>query len=116
VLSGIDDFYRGGKQLLATYAPLAFEAYQSGDAVAANILHRNLSAIATLIEGGAKHLTEKTVTVSLCGGLTKQEAILLPILHTLLANTERTYEIEICRRVPVWGALRLAGMPKKEFC
>ena len=115
VLSGIDDFYRGGKRLLATYAPHAFRAYSEGDAVAAKILMQNLSAIADLIRGGAKKISAKEIKVALCGGLTKDSHIILPVLSDLLAKEEQHYRIEICRRAPVWGALRLAGMPKKEF-
>ncbi len=114
VLAGIDDFYRGGKQLLASYAPLAFRAHQTGDEIAKKILWNNLSAIADLIDGGAKKLSEKQIKVALCGGLTKDEAVILPILSALLAGKNHTYTIEICRCAPVWGALRLAGMPKKE--
>lgn len=115
VLSGIDDFYREGKRLLATYAPLAFKAYTEGDAVATKILMQNLSAIAGLIRGGAQKLSGDTVKVALCGGLTKDGDIILPILSNLLANKDLHYRIEVCRHAPVWGALRLAGMPKKEF-
>ncbi len=115
VLSGIDTFYREGKRLLATYAPLAFRAYTAGDAVATKILMQNLSAIAGLIRGGAKKFSCKEVKVALCGGLTKDGDIILPILSDMLAGEEQIYRIEVCGRAPVWGALRLAGMPKKEF-
>ena len=115
VLSGIDEFYRGGKRLLADYAPLAFTAFARGDRVAEQILLRNLSAIAGLIKGGAKKLSRRAVKVGLCGGLTKDSAIILPMLSQLLEKEETEFTIEICHRPPVWGALRLAGMPKKEF-
>ena len=115
VLSAIDAFYHGGKRLLADYAPLAFEAYEKGDKVAEDILLRNLSAIADLVRGGAKKLPTNKVKVALCGGLTASWQIIMPILTKLLADEETKFELEICQRPPVWGALRLAGMPARKL-
>ena len=114
VLASIDLFYKEGKKEIAAYAPLAFKAYAKGDAKAQKILTENLSAIAALIKGGAKKLPGDTVRVMLCGGLTKAEDILLPLLSSLLENEQKHYDIGICRHAMVWGALRLAGMPSPK--
>jgi N-acetylglucosamine kinase-like BadF-type ATPase len=114
VLSKIDFFYKEGKKEIARYAPLAFEAFKKGDAVARGILEENLSAIARLITGGAGHLKSSSVKVALCGGVTRQEEILLPMLAELLSKDSTAYELSVCQKEPVWGALLLAGMPCEE--
>ena len=114
VLANIDLFYKEGKQEIARYAPLAFRAFTEGDAVAKRILTDNLCSIAALVRSGADTVGTKTVKVTLCGGLCAAKEIILPILSSLLADDTRQYEIEICQKTPVWGALRLAGMPIKQ--
>ena len=114
VLGRIDEFYRGGKRLIATYAPLAFQACREGDAVARSILKGNLGAVAQMIRGAATHLSDREVKVVLCGGLTAQKDLLLPLLREVLEEDEKIYLIEICERPIVWGALRLAGMPNRS--
>lgn len=111
VLEKIDDFYRGGKRLIATYAQLAFRACDEGDTVARRILETNLAAIAQQIRGAAKHLPSRSVKVVLSGGITAHREVLLPLLRDALAGDERIYELGICEHPIVWGALRLAGMP-----
>ena len=114
VLSSIDRFYEKGKTEIARYAPLAFRAYEEGDAVAKRILYENLSAIAALVRSGGETVGTDTVTVTLCGGLTAAKDTILPILSARLAEGERRYEIKICQKPPVYGALRLAGMPIRQ--
>lgn len=114
VLAQIDEFYRGGKRLIATYAHLAFRACEEGDAVAKGILESNLGAIAQLIRGAAKQIPTQHVRVVLCGGLTAHRGLLLPLLQNALAGDGRSYELGICERPIVFGALRLAGMPQYQ--
>lgn len=114
VLSQIDFFYKEGKKEIARYAPLAFDALKNGDMEARRILEENIGAVATLIMGGGKHLDSSFVKVSLCGGVTKQEEILLPMLLKMLEKDERRYKLSVCKKEPVWGALILSGMPCEE--
>ena len=114
VLESIDLFYKEGKKEIARYAPLAFKAYIAGDAVAKKIVADNLSAIARLVRSGADTVKKENVKVALCGGLCAAKEVILPLLSSLLADDKRRYEIEICQKTPVWGALRLAGMPVKQ--
>ena len=114
VLSKIDLFYSEGKKEIARYAPLVFKGYQEGDAVAKEILLKNLGAIAGLIKGGAKKLEEKRIGVVLCGGLTAQAEILLPLLMELTKDAGKDFSFSVCQRAPVYGALLLAGMPYAE--
>lgn len=114
VLSQIDFFYKEGKKEIARYAPLAFKASQEGDAVAKQIVEDNLQAIAQLILGGAKRLDGAPIKVVLCGGVSKQEDVILPMLSRMLENDGRIFELAVCNKEPVWGALILAGMPCAE--
>ncbi|MBQ8911694.1 MAG: hypothetical protein IJY89_03915, partial [Clostridia bacterium] len=80
VLSRIDHFYAEGKREIARYAPLVFKGVKEEDAVSKKILQKNLSAIAAMIRGGAARLSTEEIPVVLCGGLTAQGQILLPML------------------------------------
>lgn len=110
VLSKIDLFYEKGKREIATYAPIVFDAYLKEDEVAKRIIYNNLSAIADMIRTGGKKINSSNIRVSLIGGLTKREDIILGILNSLLENEEKKYEISVCKKEPVIGALYLAGM------
>ena len=116
ILDAIGDFYQGGKRLIASYAPLVFKAYLDGDEVARNILHRNIKAIAQIIFGAAKHLPAgKEVKVALCGGITKNKEVILPILEQYLSeDAHNQYNVSVCDRSIAHGALLLAGMEYKE--
>ena len=115
VFEKIADFYRGGKSLVAKYAPLAFRAVLEGDAVAQNILESNLCELARLIDCASKKSENKCVKVVLCGGLTVDSDVILPILTKALASSDKKIKLEICHKPMVWGALRLAGMPDVDF-
>ena len=115
VLESLGAFYQGGKSLIAAYAPLLFEALEQGDAVASAILQAQMQEIATLIEGGSKHLTSNDVRVVLCGGLARANArFILPVLRDILKNAPKRYEISICNTAMTKGALYLAGMPQSK--
>lgn len=114
VLQSIDCFYEKGKTEIARYAPLAFTAFEKGDTVAKKIITDNLRAIASLIRSGADTVGGDRVNVTLCGGLTKSSNVILPVLYSFLDGGKHHCEIKICDKPPVWGALRLAGMPKNS--
>ena len=116
ILDYLGSFYQGGKRLIASYAPLMFEAYEQGDSVAKELLYRNMRAIAKLIVGGAKHLPdEPIINVALCGGITRNKEIILPIIEECLkSESNRQYNITVCERSIAHGALLLAGMEYKE--
>lgn len=111
VLESISDFYRGGKRTVAEYAPLAFEAYRSGDAVAEEIIYRNMCGIAELIRGAGRFFEEEEeINVRLCGGLTAQEDTILGFITKALGDADSKYKTEICRTPQIYGALMLAGL------
>ena len=115
VFEKIDDFYRGGKREIAKYAPLAFRAVSAGDTVARDILERNFGELARLIDCASKKFENKCVKVVLCGGMTSDSDVILPILTKALSASDKKIEFESCLKPMVWGALRLAGMPDVDF-
>lgn len=106
IIEQVSYFYEIGKKGIAELAPLVFDAYKSGDAVADEILQKNMQAVARLIESTPK-TNEKTQNVVIVGGLTKQRDIILPMITKKLKNPQR-YIIETNSKPPVLGALAIA--------
>ncbi len=69
--------YNGGAACVASFAPVIFEAFKLGDAVADEIIDRNAYEAAKIINSAKKNTDEKIVV---CGGLCKQKEILYPFL------------------------------------
>lgn len=115
VLPALGEFYRGGKTYIAGYAPLLLEAARHGDAVAREIVERQMREIAKLIVGGAKRLKTDTVSVVICGGLaTAHRDVILPLLEAYLADAPSKCRLTVCKSTMAEGALYLAGMPRKD--
>ncbi len=112
VLDALSDFYRGGKAEIARYAPLIFRAHAQGDAVATEILTRNVHAIADNIRALAERMGKDQIRVGLCGGLTAESDVLLPLLQDALAGDGREYVLSVAKAQPIEGALHLAGLKK----
>ena len=111
VLDALSDFYRGGKTGIARYAPLVFDAYTQGDAVATLILLQNVSAVAHQIRTLATRMEKHAVQVGFCGGLIEaQSDVLLPLFKDALAGDGRTYALSAAKQPPIQGALYLAGL------
>ena len=106
LLSQLGKFYEGGKRIVASFAPLVFEAYKSADAVATRILTENMRAIADLIKD-APVVNGKHRAV-LVGGLTKDADILIPLIKRFLPRP-MDYDLSNDSRAPIFGALKLAG-------
>ena len=109
VTNALADFYRGGKTEIAKYAPLIFEAHAQGDAVATDILVRNVHAIASNIRAIGNRMDTDGIRVGLCGGLMAKGAVLLPLLQDALKNDTRKYTLSSCETTPVQGAIFLAS-------
>ncbi len=114
VLEALSTFYLGGKQQIASYAPLVFRAYDMGDTVAEHILRQNMKCVAqSLCAAKAKLSTTAPIRTVLAGGLTARGDVLLPLIKEYLED-ESAYDITILQQPPVFGALLLAGMPREE--
>ena len=115
VLEKLGEFYEGGKVLIASYAPLLFQACAKGDHVANTILRSQLQEIADLIASASKQIKNEPVSVVLCGGLASaNRQFILPVLQDILKNRPRAYTVSICDRSVADGALYLAGMPASK--
>ncbi|MBE6697579.1 MAG: hypothetical protein E7581_03560 [Ruminococcaceae bacterium] len=110
VIDALSDFYSGGKAEIARYAPLVFKAHAKGDAVATEILTQNVQAIACLIRAISARMGKQQVRVVLCGGLTAEKDVILPILKDALADDARCYSLSVLESAPIQGALYLAGL------
>lgn len=100
-------FYAGGKRYIAGFARLVFEACEAGDAVAEEILRRNVRCIAEILRAAAAHLTQRPAPVLFAGGLAgAQEKTIFPLLERKLGT--EAFEWIQSAQPPVYGALKLA--------
>ena len=81
----VSEIYSGGATLVASFAPVIFEAYAQGDADAERILDSNAYETAKLITAARRYIKSDDKTV-ICGGLCKQKDILLPFLLKYLGE------------------------------
>lgn len=103
----ISKIYSGGKRVIASYAPLVFEAEAMRDAVATEIIARNMRYVAEKIERAAEDFpADAKVRVVITGGLTNEGSI-CERLYKEMAHPEG-YAIEILNKKPVEGSLKLA--------
>lgn len=113
VLEKLGDFYEGGKRVVAQYAACIFEAFEKNDPIAQDILKNNLEAVAQSIRGASKRLPCSThpIPVVLCGGLcSTYEAVILPMMQEILSTDEQKYQLFVCQKPLVYGALMLSGL------
>ena len=113
-LECLSDIYKKGKTYIASFAPLVFDAYMSGDSQAKLILENSMRNLARQINAAAEYFDGKDVpvTVTLVGGLTAQADILLPMIEKALKDPSKI-NLKICSDEPICGALLLAGAPIK---
>ncbi len=79
----INRIYTEEKNFIASFAPIVFEAYEKGDPEAANILERNASHLAGLINS-ALELYNSPKRLVISGGLVKEAEAFARILKSLL--------------------------------
>ena len=104
----VADIYNGGVPFIASFAPVVFEAYALGDAVAGEIINRNSYEAARIISGAAKNTDGKIVV---CGGLCKQKEFLYPFLMKYI---EGGTTLEFLDEPMVNGAVSLAKRSAEE--
>lgn len=101
-LTHINQIYKGGKAYIASFAPLVFEAYRAGDAVATRIIEQNAQEIATLLQAIANHLDNDNRPIVLTGGIFQERKILSPLLTAMLNNR---FHLIYPEYPPVYGAI-----------
>ncbi len=98
----VTEIYNGGASLVASFAPVVFEAYNLGDDVAKAIIDRNAFEAAKIINGAKKNTDDKIIV---CGGLCKQKEILYPFLMKYI---ESEFPVIFSDEPMVNGAVSLA--------
>lgn len=110
----IPEIYQKGKQFIASFAPLVFEAESKGDRVAGSILDECAAELALLVKAGARHLkeTDDLYKVVLTGGLWKSGDALMARFKSNLSQDFLLIQPEL---PPVYGAVVEAlARAKKE--
>ena len=112
-LDMLPDFYQKGKPYIASFAPIVFNAYDSGDRVAKKIITDNVSILSNQIKAAIR-LFDKNVKIPvvLSGGLTAFDTVLIPLLNHQIKNPNA--EIRVLDEHPVMGAVRLARLSEGE--
>ncbi len=80
----VSEIYNGGASFVASFAPVAFEAFNLGDTKAREIIDRNAYEAAKIINGARKIFKNSDDKIVVCGGLCKQKEILYPFLMKYL--------------------------------
>ena len=69
-----------------------------------------MRAIADNVRALGSRMGKDEVRVGLCGGLTAESDVILPLLQDALAGDGRTYALSAAKADPIQGALYLAGL------
>ena len=107
--SCIAEIYSGGPSYVASFAPVVFEAHKLGDSYATEIIDRNASEAAKIINDARKALGFSDEKIVICGGLCKQKDILTPYLMKYI---EGDAKLTFLDEAMVNGAITLA----KRLC
>ena len=97
-------FYDGGKKYIASLADVVFEAANSGDSVAAEILRDNMAFVAQMIDTAQREFSQ-AVPVFFSGGISKLHETLFPLIHSYLTVPSKLISLE---QEPIDGAVRNA--------
>ncbi|MBE6537878.1 MAG: XRE family transcriptional regulator [Ruminococcaceae bacterium] len=102
VFNKLDIFYRSDVSYIASFAPIVFEAYEKGDAVAIGIIEENTDRLAYIINRAYK-LNPHHKTVALAGSLYKNEAF----LECVKKKLDPDLTVVTSQRPQVYGACML---------
>lgn len=103
VLDILTELINADKRYIASFAPLAFEAYEKGDYHAAEILEYNLEYVAGLISR-AGEIYGNTLDVCMAGGIGKQPSAQKIIKKYILPDIN----LSVLNADPVYGAVAKA--------
>ena len=114
VTDRFSDIYIGiaGKRIdISNFAPILFRAIDSGDEVANNILKSNVEDLCKMVEVAAERFENKELTLVLCGSLLKYDSYILPLFEKYFAQSNRRYDLSVCKTPMVIGAIEMAKTP-----
>lgn len=118
VLENLPKFYEGGKQLVASYAPMVFDVWDEGDSVGRWILEDNMQAVAQMIINAGKKMSGyREIPVVFFGSVTKRDDIIIPLIQKYLLKEAQPmieYKLNVCQEPVYLGALLMAGMKKRR--
>lgn len=100
----IQKIHHKGKSLIASFAPLVFDAYKRKDLYAEKIIARNVQEVAILIQTAFTIAGNNMIPVYICGGLCNEKEILQPFFMDALPCCN----IHFSSTKPVIGALKKA--------
>ncbi len=104
-----DEIYRAGKDYIASFAPLAFEAMNSGDPLAREIIQKSADRISVLIN----HMHNLGVYgnhVVISGGLAQHSKEMDKLIAEKL---NKNIVAEFPSAPPIFGAMRICAMKEK---
>ncbi len=108
----IAPIYEGGKRYIASFAPLFFEACRARDALALEILGEQLQKLARPMRTALSHF-DRPVPLVLCGGLSREADLILPVLEKCLDGCSYS-EIRTLNKKSVEGAAEYARLAARE--
>ena len=98
----LTEFYKGGKQYIASFSDIVFAAAEQGDAVACEILEKNMRCVANLINAAYQNESDD-IPVLFFGGVSSHFEILFPFIHKYVGH--KTMNLEYISEEQVNGAL-----------
>lgn len=107
IKKNIPGIYAKGKPYIASFAPVVFDAYKQGDAVAEEIIKANTKEIANLFNRIARHQQKEICEVVLAGSVFKSFDIIAKYLYGYL-DTE--FRIILSDAAPVYGTVIQAAV------
>lgn len=114
ILQLLPRYYSIGKEGVASYSPMVFEAYDKGDEVARDILRECMERVAVLLKTGKAFINEggAPVRTVFVGGLTKRFDVLKPFINEWLDKSDSSsgFNLEVYDKNVACGALYKAGL------
>jgi N-acetylglucosamine kinase-like BadF-type ATPase len=116
VKENISKVYTNDKGYIASFAPIVFDAYAKGDAVASEIIEKGTDRLAQLIDRAAKNLEDGALVV-ISGGLMIYKDVLL---EQIKRKVHKNLKFVVPEFQQIYGAAvlcaRLCGFKDKLFC
>lgn len=83
----IPEIYAGGKRLIASFAPILFEACDHKDPLALTILEDNMKRISCILRTGLEYIGSSCAPLVLTGGLCSRADLIEPLLKRHLPSS-----------------------------
>lgn len=109
VFDCLKEFYdTNGTKVVASLAPIVFDAYRLGDKVAEEIIDKQVQNVADMINFGHRIIgQEKETTVGLCGGIFSHEYDTLAV--KIKARIDKNMILSLPKESQIYGALMEAA-------